>query len=94
MANDSYAGSTEYDYPSISQIVAKIREKKIYIIFAVLDVVLELYQTLASQVKEYASTIRIDGRSSEVSALVKDQYNVRRNMANLFHLLNSKQFMK
>ncbi len=80
MENNSYAGSTEFDYPSISQIITKIREREINVIFAVLprNSVKELYQTLASLEPRFSSTIELkDDASTDVSTLVQKQYNVK-----------------
>jgi len=71
-----YTHSTILDYPSIAQVVAKIREKQIYIIFAVQREVEPLYKTLSTLVSEYAFTIRLDAKSTLVGELVQKQYDV------------------
>lgn len=72
-----YTHSTVTDYPSVAQILAKIREKKIHVIFAVTENVAPLYQTLGSLLTEYVSTIQLKSGSGKVGLLVQEQYEVR-----------------
>lgn len=66
------------DYPSVSQIAAKLSEKKINVIFAVTQMVKEDYQLLKSYLDE-AEVGVLEKNSSNIVDLIKNQYNALRS---------------
>uniref|UniRef100_A0A5S6QH31 Integrin beta n=1 Tax=Trichuris muris TaxID=70415 RepID=A0A5S6QH31_TRIMR len=71
-----YSMSTEFDYPSISQIHQKIRETQANMIFAVTEEQLSLYQRLRSALPEISASVgKLANDSSNVVELVQEQYD-------------------
>lgn len=70
-----YTHSTILDYPSISQINAKVQENSINIIFAVTEQQIGVYNRLAERTEGAFSAV-LSNDSSNVVDLVKEQYNV------------------
>ncbi|XP_065200071.1 integrin beta-PS-like isoform X1 [Planococcus citri] len=69
-----YTHSTVQDYPSVSQINAKVKENSINVIFAVTADQIELYKQLGNHI-EGSSAGELSSDSSNVVRLVVDQYN-------------------
>ncbi|XP_064455980.1 integrin beta-PS-like [Ornithodoros turicata] len=74
MEDGEYTQSVHQDYPSLSQINAKIQEHKVNIIFAVTADQIDVYEKLANEL-EGCSSGRLENDSSNVVELVQDQYN-------------------
>ena len=73
LVNGIYTESTKQDYPSISQIAAKIEEKNVNLIFAVTEKQVRVY----SQLKNFipgSETGRLADDSSNIVDLVRDNY--------------------
>ncbi|CDW55110.1 Integrin beta pat 3 [Trichuris trichiura] len=71
-----YTMSTEFDYPSISQVHQKIRETQANMIFAVTEEQLSLYQRLRSALPEISASVgKLANDSSNVVELVQEQYD-------------------
>ena len=75
MENNVYTESSNLDYPSVSQITAKLRQKSVSIIFAVTKDQFHIYEKLA-QIIESASTGELAQDSSNIVDLIEDNYNV------------------
>jgi len=74
-----YTHSKILDYPSVAQINSKVKEKAINMIFAVTAEQVNIYQRLAQQVQ--GSTCgELSANSSNVVELVKNEYEVRREV--------------
>lgn len=69
-----YTQSVHQDYPSLSQINAKIQEHKVNIIFAVTADQISVYEKLGNQL-EGCSSGRLENDSSNVVQLVREQYD-------------------
>lgn len=74
MDGGEYTQSVFQDYPSVSQINAKIQEHKVNIIFAVTADQIDVYEKLANEL-EGCSSGTLEEDSSNVVELVRDQYN-------------------
>lgn len=70
-----YTHSTILDYPSISQINAKVQENSINIIFAVTEQQIGIYDRLAQRTEGAFSAV-LSNDSSNVVDLVREQYSV------------------
>lgn len=70
-----YTHSSLQDYPSISQINLKVKEKGINIIFAVTEEQVSVYEKLKAHV-EGAYAGKLSNDSSNIVELVKQQYEV------------------
>lgn len=75
LENGEYTQSVHQDYPSLSQINAKIQEHKVNIIFAVTADQIGIYEKLGNQL-EGCSSGRLENDSSNVVQLVREQYDV------------------
>lgn len=74
MENGEYTQSVHQDYPSLSQINAKIQEHKVNIIFAVTADQIGVYEKLGNTL-EGCSSGRLENDSSNVVQLVRQQYD-------------------
>ncbi|VDP32143.1 unnamed protein product [Soboliphyme baturini] len=71
-----YTMSTEFDYPSISQIHQKVRETQVNLIFAVTEEQVPLYQRLQNALPDVSASVgKLANDSSNVVELIQDQYN-------------------
>jgi integrin beta 1 len=70
---DAYSKSQ--DYPSISQINLKVKEKHVNVIFAVTAQQVEVYRKLSKHV-EGSSAAQLSEDSSNIVELVQEEYNV------------------
>ena len=71
------------DYPSLSQINRAVKDNKINMIFAVTEDQFPTYDRLSAYV-EGSVAGKLANDSSNVVELVKDQYNVRKLLENIF----------
>ncbi|XP_046391367.1 integrin beta-PS isoform X2 [Ischnura elegans] len=69
-----YTHSTLQDYPSISQLNAKVKANSINVIFAVTAEQISIYDQLKDHI-EGASSGKLSGDSANVVELVQEQYN-------------------
>ena len=74
--NNIYTESSNQDYPSVSQITAKLKEKSVSIIFAVTEEQFNIYEKL-SNIIESATTGELANDSSNIVELIEQNYNVR-----------------
>jgi len=72
-AGGSYTMSTEQDYPSVSQINAKVKEHSVNLIFAVTEEQFGVYDLLKKNI-EGSSAGTLSNDSSNIVELVKAQY--------------------
>uniref|UniRef100_T1JH92 Integrin beta n=1 Tax=Strigamia maritima TaxID=126957 RepID=T1JH92_STRMM len=72
-ATGRYSESTNMDYPSLSQLNQKIKEKKMTLIFAVTTNQVSVYEQLSENL-EGASARELANDSSNIVKLIKDQY--------------------
>jgi len=70
-----YTHSTIQDYPSISQVNLKVKQNSINMIFAVTSDQINVYEQLGHNI-EGASSGMLSNDSSNVVALIKEQYSV------------------
>lgn len=75
MTNNIYTESSNQDYPSVSQIAAKLKEKSISIIFAVTKDQVLVYEKLSQRI-ESSTTGELANDSSNIVKLIEDNYNV------------------
>lgn len=75
LTDNSYTHAALQDYPSISQINQKAKEKKISIIFAVTQDHIEVYKKLSERIESSVSEVLNDD-SSNIAKLVMKKYNV------------------
>nr|XP_023020280.1 integrin beta-PS isoform X1 [Leptinotarsa decemlineata]XP_023020284.1 integrin beta-PS isoform X1 [Leptinotarsa decemlineata] len=68
-----YTESSHQDYPSIEQIHLNVKKNSINVIFAVTKSTLEIYEHLAKTI-EGASVGQLEGDSSNIVTLIKEQY--------------------
>ncbi|VDI22746.1 integrin beta 1, partial [Mytilus galloprovincialis] len=73
LSNGIYTESVGQDYPSISQIAAKIEEKNVNLIFAVTEKQVDIYKQLKNFIPG-SVTGRLADDSSNIVALVRDNY--------------------
>merc|ERR1719435_657957 len=73
MENNMYTHSSLLDYPSVSQINAKVKENSVNLIFAVTEEELHIYNQLSAAV-EGSSAGKLSEDSSNVVQLVVNQY--------------------
>jgi len=73
MKNNMYTHSSLLDYPSVSQINAKVKENSVNLIFAVTEEELHIYNQLSAAV-EGSSAGKLSEDSSNVVQLVVNQY--------------------
>ncbi|XP_076460405.1 integrin beta-1-like [Babylonia areolata] len=74
MSNNIYTESSNQDYPSVSQITAKLKEKSVSIIFAVTKDQFSIYEKL-SNIIESSTTGELANDSSNIVNLIEDNYN-------------------
>lgn len=79
LTDNSYTHAVLQDYPSISQINQKAKEKKISIIFAVTQDHIEVYKKLSERIESSVSEVLNDD-SSNIAKLVMEKYNVNNNI--------------
>ncbi|CAH1118909.1 unnamed protein product [Phaedon cochleariae] len=72
-SNGTYTESSTQDYPSIEQINLSVKKNSINVIFAVTQSTLEIYEQLAKTI-EGASVGKLEGDSSNIVTLIKEQY--------------------
>ena len=75
MHNNIYTESSNQDYPSVSQITAKLKQKSVSIIFAVTKDQFSIYEKL-SNIVESSTTGELANDSSNIVNLIEDNYNV------------------
>ena len=75
MRDNIYTESSNQDYPSVSQITAKLKQKSVSIIFAVTKDQFSVYEKLANIV-ESSTTGELANDSSNIVNLIEDNYNV------------------
>ncbi|XP_056640802.1 integrin beta-PS isoform X1 [Diorhabda sublineata] len=68
-----YTESSFQDYPSIEQINLSVKKNSINVIFAVTKSTIEIYEQLAKTI-EGASVGKLEGDSSNIVTLIKEQY--------------------
>lgn len=73
MRNNLYTESSNQDYPSVSQITAKLKEKSVSIIFAVTKDQFNIYEKLA-KIIESSTTGELANDSSNIVDLIEDNY--------------------
>ncbi|XP_059178838.1 integrin beta-1-like [Physella acuta] len=73
LKNDLYTQSSVLDYPSVSQIANKVKEKSVNVIFAVTKDQVPVYEKL-SQYLESSITGELEQDSSNIVKLIKDNY--------------------
>ena len=66
----------EQDYPSVSQIATKIREKSVNLIFAVTEEQLEIYDKLSNYIEGSEAT-RLANDSSNIVMVIRENYQVQ-----------------
>jgi protocadherin alpha len=79
MRDNIYTESSNLDYPSVSQIASKLKEKSVSIIFAVTKDQFNIYEKLA-KVVESSTTGELANDSSNIVDLIEDNYNVSHNL--------------
>ncbi|NP_001298213.1 integrin beta-PS-like precursor [Biomphalaria glabrata] len=73
LKNNLYSESSNLDYPSVSQIANKIKEKSVSVIFAVTDLQFDIYEKLSKYI-ESSTTGRLANDSSNIVTLIEDNY--------------------
>lgn len=74
LSRDGYYSQSSYqDYPSIEQINLSVKQNSINVIFAVTKSTISIYKQLAENI-EGASVGELEGDSSNIVTLIKDQY--------------------
>ncbi|XP_066912333.1 integrin beta-1-like [Clytia hemisphaerica] len=74
-AQGRYTESNTMDYPSLSQVRAKLKENKIIPIFAVTGDVVDTYNKISNQWKDIGSSIgELSGNSDNIVNLIRDSY--------------------
>ena len=71
-----YTHSTLMDYPSISQVNAKVQEENVFVIFAVTKENVPLYEMLAEHIQGSAAQV-LEEDSNNVVELVEQEYKVQ-----------------
>ena len=79
MRENIYTESSNQDYPSVSQVTAKLKEKSVSIIFAVTKDQYSIYEKLA-KIIESSTTGELANDSSNIVNLIEENYNVSSNM--------------
>ncbi|KAK7108922.1 integrin beta-PS-like isoform X2 [Littorina saxatilis] len=74
MSNNLYTESSNQDYPSVSQVTSKLKEKSVSIIFAVTKDQFSIYEKLA-KVIESSTTGELANDSANIVDLIEDNYN-------------------
>lgn len=74
MRNNIYTESSNQDYPSVSQITAKLKEKSVSIIFAVTKDQFPVYKKLGQYI-ESSSTGELANDSSNIVDLIEENYS-------------------
>ncbi|CAK9298139.1 unnamed protein product [Gordionus sp. m RMFG-2023] len=72
--NGDYTRSTVQDYPSVNQIIRKVRENSVNIIFATTGEQWTAYQKF-SKILEGSAVCQLTNDSSNIVELIKDNYN-------------------
>ncbi|PVD29574.1 hypothetical protein C0Q70_08828 [Pomacea canaliculata] len=75
MANNIYTESSNQDYPSVSQIAAKLKEHSVSIIFAVTKDQFAVYEKLSRYI-ESSTTGQLANDSSNIVRLIEENYDV------------------
>ncbi|BFZ01710.1 hypothetical protein BsWGS_04749 [Bradybaena similaris] len=73
MRDHEYTESSNLDYPSVSQIASKIKEKAVSVIFAVTEDQFPVYEKL-SGIIESSTTGKLANDSSNIVKLIQDNY--------------------
>jgi len=73
MKNDLYVKSSELDYPSVSQIASKIKEKAVSVIFAVTEDQFPIYEQLSSFIESSSAGV-LANDSSNIVQLIRENY--------------------
>ncbi|CAG9864043.1 unnamed protein product [Phyllotreta striolata] len=74
LSDDGFYTQSQYqDYPSIEQINLSVKKNSINVIFAVTKATIEIYEQLAKAI-EGASVGKLEGDSSNIVTLIKEQY--------------------
>nr|CAI5868361.1 unnamed protein product [Callosobruchus analis] len=68
-----YTESSYQDYPSIEQINLSVKKNSINVIFAVTESTIDIYKQLAANI-EGSSVGKLEGDSSNIVSLIKEQY--------------------
>lgn len=74
MANNIYTESSNQDYPSVSQIAAKLKEHSVSIIFAVTKDQFAVYEKLSRYI-ESSTTGQLANDSSNIVRLIEENYD-------------------
>nr|KAG5690036.1 hypothetical protein BaRGS_009843 [Batillaria attramentaria] len=74
MRNNIYTESSNQDYPSVSQVIAKLKERSVSIIFAVTEDQFPVYEKLGRLI-ESSSTGKLANDSSNIVTLIEDNYS-------------------
>lgn len=64
------------DYPSVSQIASKIKEKNVHLVFAVTENKLEAYSQLMKVIPG-SETGRLDKDSANIVDIIRENYQVK-----------------
>ncbi|KAJ8936075.1 hypothetical protein NQ314_012510 [Rhamnusium bicolor] len=83
-----YSQSSFQDYPSIEQINLSVKKNSINVIFAVTRGTIDIYEQLAKNI-EGASVAKLEGDSSNIVDLVKEQYEQISSTVELKHNASS-----
>lgn len=78
-ATNLYEYSTVMDYPSISQVNAKVQEENVFVIFAVTKENVPLYQMLSEHIQGSSAQV-LEDESNNVVEIVEQEYRVRLNI--------------
>lgn len=82
LENDYYTLSSEQDYPSISHINLKAKEKAVNVIFAVTEANKGVYEKLSNLIEGSSSSV-LSSDSSNIVDVVRNEYNVGFTFINL-----------
>ncbi|XP_062971998.1 integrin beta-2 [Elgaria multicarinata webbii] len=74
LEENMYKRSNEYDYPSVGQLVQKLKENNIQPIFAVTSKMVDTYQKLSKMIPKSAVG-ELQANSNNIIQLIKDAYN-------------------
>lgn len=83
-----YTESSYQDYPSIEQINLNVKKNSINVIFAVTKSTIEIYEQLAKTI-EGASVGKLEGDSSNIVTLIKEQYEQISSTVHMKHNASS-----
>nr|XP_020664873.1 integrin beta-2 isoform X2 [Pogona vitticeps] len=74
LEENMYKRSNEYDYPSVGQLVQKLKENNIQPIFAVTSKMVDTYKKLSEMIPKSAVG-ELQGDSNNIIQLIQDAYN-------------------